>query len=96
MDLQRRIAAVIIVRIELEGCTPEDFPVDAPLFGPKPEGFGLDSLAGLEIMSGLSEEFGDPFEDVERADLASVATLTSYVRRKDVARLALGTKKGDE
>ncbi len=82
MDLETRIAAVIIARLELEGRKPEEFPPDMPLFAPPPDGLGLDSLAGLEIMSGVSEAFGDPFEDVERADLTSVRTLATYVRRK--------------
>lgn len=82
MDLERRIADIVISRLELEGRSSDDFPLDAPLFGPAPDGFGLDSLAGLEIMSGVSEAFGDPFEDVERADLATVRALAAYVRRK--------------
>jgi acyl carrier protein len=94
MNLHRRIAAIIITRLELEGYAPENFPLATPLFGPKPGGFGLDSLAGLEIMSGLSDEFGEPFDDVQRADLESVAALAAYVRRK--APNALAAAKGHE
>jgi acyl carrier protein len=82
VDLERRIAAIVIARLEMEGRTAETFPIDAPLFGSGPDGLGLDSLAGLEIMSGVSEAFGDPFEDVQRADLATVTALADYVRRK--------------
>lgn len=84
MDLKQRIAGLVIQRLELEGHTPETFPVDAPLFAPRPEGFGFDSLAGLEIMMALSEAFGHPFEDVARADLATITTLEAYVRGKGV------------
>ena len=77
MDLERRIAAIIIARLELERPAPDDLPFDAPLFGPGPDGLGLDSLAGLEIMSGVSEAFGDPFNDVERADLVTVRALAA-------------------
>jgi acyl carrier protein len=82
MDLERRIAAIVIARLEMEKLSPDDFPLDAPLFGPRPDGLGLDSLAGLEIMSGVSEEFDDPFEDVDRPDLATVRSLAAYVLRK--------------
>jgi acyl carrier protein len=81
MNLKQRIAGAIIARLELEGWTPQTFPVDAPLFEPKPGGFGLDSLAGLEIMMALSEEFDHPLADPERADMASVTTLAAFVRR---------------
>jgi acyl carrier protein len=81
MILEERIAAIVIDRLELEGYTPASFPKDAPLFASKPGGFGLDSLAALEIMAGLSEVLDHPFPDVEREDLASIAALTAYVRR---------------
>ena len=81
MNLNASIAAIIIEKLELEDRAPEDFRMDAPLFEPKPVGFGFDSLAALEIMAGLSETFGHPFHDVERADMTSVNTLAEYVRR---------------
>jgi acyl carrier protein len=65
MSVEERIAGIIIARLELEDLTAATFPKDKPLFVPKPEGFGLDSLAGLEIMTGLSEELGHPFPDVD-------------------------------
>lgn len=82
-DLAARVAATIIDRLQLEGFTPETFPRDAVLFAP-PEGGGLgfDSIASLEIMSGLADTFDLPFDDVAREDFMSVDTLAAYVGRR--------------
>lgn len=75
-----RIVDVIIERLALEDLTRETFPRDAVLFAP-PEGGGLgfDSIASLEIVSGLSDAFDLPFDDIRRDDFTSVTSLARYV-----------------
>jgi acyl carrier protein len=78
-----RIVGVIIERLALEDFTSETFPRDAVLFAP-PEGGGLgfDSIASLEIVSGLSDAFDLPFDDIRRDDFTSVTTLAAYVGKR--------------
>lgn len=78
-----RIVGVIIERLELEDFTSETFPRDAVLFAP-PEGGGLgfDSIASLEIVSGLSDAFDLPFDDIRRDDFTSVDALAAYVGKR--------------
>jgi acyl carrier protein len=78
-----RIAQVIVSRLELESYTAETLPRDAILFAPpESQGLDLDSIASLEIISGLSDEFDLPFDDVQRDDMMSVNTLAAYVTRQ--------------
>lgn len=81
-ETARRVAEVIIERLELEDYTPESFPRDAVLFAP-PEGGGLgfDSIASLEIIAGLADTFELPFDDVKREDFMSVDSLAAYIVR---------------
>jgi acyl carrier protein len=82
MDLRHRIAGIVIRRLEFEGFTPETFPQGDVLFAPLDGGgLGLDSLASLEIIAGLSSELGLPFDDVSDADLRSTTALAAYVER---------------
>jgi acyl carrier protein len=81
-----RIVEQIIERLELEDFTVDDFPRDAVLFAP-PEGGGLgfDSIASLEIIAGLADEFDLPFDNMAREDFMSVDSLARYVAREQAA-----------
>ncbi|MBK9260251.1 MAG: acyl carrier protein [Polyangiaceae bacterium] len=83
MNLPEHIAKIIIERLELEGFDAQTFPKDMLLFAPDEHGgLGLDSLASLEIIAGLSTEFSLPFDDVAEDDFHTVNTLAAYVERK--------------
>lgn len=83
MNLSEHIAKIIIERLGLEGFNAGTFPADLPLFAPDNRGgLGLDSLASLEIIAGLSADFALPFDDVSEADLLTVNALAAYVERK--------------
>lgn len=81
-----RIVEQIIERLELEDFTVDDFPRDAVLFAP-PEGGGLgfDSIASLEIIAGLADEFDLPFDNMDREDFMNVDSLARYVAREQAA-----------
>ncbi len=79
-SVSRRIAEIIVERLELEDFTADTLPRDAILFAPQ-EGGGLDldSIASLEIVAALSDEYGLDFDDVDREHFMSVNTLAAYV-----------------
>jgi acyl carrier protein len=80
--LQERIAATIIRALELTEYTPQSFPSEAVLFAPEDRGgLGLDSIASLEIISALSNEFDLPFDDPRREDVVSVKALETYIEK---------------
>ena len=75
-------------RLEL-AATPADIKDDAMLFAPSAAGgLELDSLAALEIVVGLSEEFDMSLDEVPREAFMSVASLADYV---DNAKVELGS-----
>ena len=78
--LNHRIKQLIVTTLGLE-VTPEEIPDDEALFS---GGMDIDSIATLEIVSAIEEEFGITVEDdeltVELFD--SVATLAAYVTNK--------------
>lgn len=82
-DIEARVRAVVVEALELR-VDPLQLPLDEPLFDGET---GADSIASLEIVSGLEREFGIEVTDDELTAelLESVATLSAYVRRKLVA-----------
>ncbi len=90
-----RIVEQIIERLELEDYTVDDFPRDAVLFAP-PEGGGLgfDSIASLEIIAGLADEFDLPFDNMAREDFMNVDSLARYVAREQAAEAENGAESG--
>jgi len=78
-----RVAEIIIEALELEDYTPEAFPTSTILFAPaEAGGLDLDSVASLEIIACLADEFDLPFDDVTREDLTSVDTLAAYIEKR--------------
>lgn len=85
--LEQRVAEIIIGALDLEDVSPETLPKDAILFAPVEHGgLGLDSIASLEVISALSNEFDLPFDDVSRDDVASVQALAAYIVKAQGAR----------
>lgn len=82
-DIAQRVKQALVQGLQLK-INPEDIADDESLFG---EGLDADSIAALEIVFALEEEFGFEVEDEDlRVDLfESVRTLTSYIE----GRLAL-------
>jgi len=79
-SIEYRIKRMIVERLDLK-IEPEDIEDEEMLFG---GGLGLDSVATLEIVVGLEEEFGIEVLDEElRVELFdSVRSLADYVRKK--------------
>ncbi len=75
-----RVKQTIVRALELQ-IAPEEIPDDEVLFG---EGLGLDSIATLEIIFALEEEFALEVEDDDlQVELfASVASLVEYVETR--------------
>ena len=78
MSVERRVKEVIIRKLSLE-VTPEEIGDEAPLFD---GGLGLNSMATIEIIVGLEEEFEIqvPDEDLRVELFDSVKTMADYVR----------------
>jgi len=78
--LNHRIKQLIVGTLGLE-VAPEEIPDDETFFG---DGTEIDSIAALEIIVAVEEEFGITVEDDElTADLFdSVATLEAYVAER--------------
>lgn len=82
-EIESTIVEIIIERLELEDYTADDFPREQILFAlPEEGGLGLDSIASLEIVAGLSEEFDLDFDDIAREDFMTVKSLAGFVRRQ--------------
>ncbi len=83
-DIAQRVKQALVQGLQLK-INPEDIADDESLFG---EGLDADSIAALEIVFALEEEFGFEVEDEElRVDLFdSVRTLTSYIEQRLAAR----------
>lgn len=78
--ISRRIAEILIERLELEDYTPDDLPRDAIMFATEDEGgLDLDSIASLELVAALSDEYDLDFDDVDREHFMSVNSLAAYV-----------------
>lgn len=86
--LNERIKRCIIDRLEL-GVEPGEIADDAPLFAPVVAGgMDLDSLAAIEIIVALSNEFNLQLDDVPREAFSSVNALGSYIELQLAARPA--------
>lgn len=81
--LHRKVKALIIERLQLEGMNSDDIDSAAPLFG---EGLGLDSIDALELVIGIEKTFGVRIQDEEvgAKAFASVDALVAFLRGKGV------------
>ena len=52
--MEHELATLIVSALDLE-VTPEEIPLDAPLFG---DGLGLDSIDALEISLEIAKKYG--------------------------------------
>lgn len=78
MSIEHRVKEVIIRKLSLD-VTPEEIGDDDPLFD---GGLGLNSMATIEIIVGLEEEFEIqvPDEDLRVELFDSVKTMADYVK----------------
>ena len=78
MSIEHRVKQVIIRTLSLE-VTPEEIDDEDALFG---GGLGLSSMATIELIVGLEEEFDleVPDEDLRVELFESVKTMADYVR----------------
>jgi acyl carrier protein len=78
MSIEHRVKQVIIRKLSLE-VDPDEIGDDDQLFG---GGMGLNSMATIEIIVGLEEEFEIevPDEDLRVELFDSVKTMADYVR----------------
>ena len=79
-DISSRVKKLVVRALSLQ-IDPEEIPDDEGLFG---DGFSLDSVATLQLVVAVEEEFGFEIDDEDlRLELfASVDKLTDYVERK--------------
>jgi acyl carrier protein len=75
---QLKLAQHIITGLNLEGMTPADITLDAPLFG---EGLGLDSIDALELAVIIERNYGVRIGDMEvgKKAFASLAALDTFL-----------------
>lgn len=79
-SINQRVKQVIVSTLEL-AVDPADIPDDEVLFG---EGLGAPSVATLEVVCALEEEFGFEVDDDDlRLELfESVKSITEYVEQR--------------
>jgi acyl carrier protein len=73
-----KLKAEIIEFLNLDGVTPEQVDIDAPLFG---TGLGLDSIDALELVVLLERNYGIIVTDMEegRPAFESVRKLADFI-----------------
>jgi acyl carrier protein len=73
-----RVRALLARVLERDPAELAGLPDDTPLFG---SGLSLDSLTGLELLTGIREEFGVDIasEDLNLDSLETAGTLTAYL-----------------
>jgi acyl carrier protein len=81
MDIEERVKRLIIRELELP-VEPREISSDSLLF----EGIGLDSVATLELIVAIEEEFDIIMadEDITLEVLDSVRSLSDYIKTKIV------------
>jgi acyl carrier protein len=78
------VRQIIVERLELP-IKPSEIDVNARLFGPASVGgLELDSLSSLELLTGLSDTYKLPLDDIATEDFKTVKTLADYLRRHGV------------
>lgn len=77
MSIQSTVINIILDRLALP---VESLRADTPLFTSADGGLELDSLASLDILAGLSDKFGLPFDDIEASNFQTVSSLVEYLR----------------
>jgi acyl carrier protein len=77
-DIDGRVRALLARVLELEPDYVRALPASTPLFG---SGLSLDSLTGLELLTGIEAEFGLDIasEDLNLDSLESISTLVDYL-----------------
>jgi acyl carrier protein len=78
MNIDGRVRALLARVLELEPDDVRALPASTPLFG---SGLSLDSLTGLELLTGVEAEFGVDIasEDLNLDSLESIGTLVDYL-----------------
>lgn len=85
-DTRERIKGCIVRALDLP-IPPSEIPDDAEILGlPTASGAPVDSLATLEILVALSNEFDLTLDDVPHEVFRDLGTLTAYI---DTQRAAL-------
>lgn len=79
-DLVLKLKEQIIEALNLEGVSPEDIDVKAPLFGD--EGLGLDSIDALEIIVLLEKNYGIRLSNAAEGKVifTSIEHIADYVK----------------
>ena len=78
--IEEIIKKIVVESLVLPESIAQKLGSDTRLFGAGDDSLDLDSLASLEILAGLTEHFGLPFEDAEPEDFRSIGSLAIYVR----------------
>jgi len=80
--LNLELKNLFIATLKLHGVAPDDIPDDEPLIG-SPR-LGLDSIDALELVLAIEKRYSVKIGNSEesRAALASVNTLTEFLRKR--------------
>lgn len=80
-DIEARVRLLIARVLERDAADVARLPDSTPLFG---EGLGLDSLTGLELLTGIRQEFGVDIasQDLNLDSLETIGTLVGFLSRE--------------
>lgn len=86
-SLEKNIFDMIVQKMDLEDIInelpPEKLAYDTPLFeSMDPDGIALDSIAALELVVLLQENFSITVQDGDMKKLTSVKNIADFVREK--------------
>jgi Phosphopantetheine attachment site. len=79
-DFIVKLKEQIIEVLNLEGMTPDDIAIDAPLFG---DGLGLDSIDALELIVLMEKNYGIKLQDPAQGKeiFKSIQTMADYIEK---------------
>lgn len=85
LQLQQKVAELIIHRCNLEDIKPDEVDYEAPIFISQEEagaenGLELDSVDALEIIAAVKGEFGVSIDPKDMGILKNIRTLADYIR----------------
>jgi acyl carrier protein len=77
-DIETRVRLLLARVLELDPSYVQSIPADTSLFG---SGLSLDSLTGLELLTGVEAEFSVDIasEDLNLDSLQTISTLVDYL-----------------
>ena len=80
-ELAQELKQIIIERLNLRNVKPEQINDQAAIFGESEDGFGLDSIDALELVTAFSTKYDVEITDEDMNIFESVETMTNFIQK---------------